>query len=76
MTVYAIVSAIRRMLGPGGNYLNFSGCGNTVNCNHPIVRELILTCLRFWVGEEGFGVDEFVASLEQFATHVRPLVVV
>jgi isoamylase len=39
------------LLGPGGNYLNFSGCGNTVNCNHPIVRELINTCLRFWVGE-------------------------
>jgi glycogen operon protein len=39
------------LLGPGGNYLNLSGCGNTVNCNHPIVRELILTCLRFWVGE-------------------------
>jgi isoamylase len=39
------------LLGPSGNYLNLSGCGNTVNCNHPIVRELILTCLRFWVGE-------------------------
>ena len=39
------------MLGPAGNYLNFSGCGNTVNCNHPVVRELILTCLRFWVGD-------------------------
>jgi glycogen operon protein len=39
------------LLGSGGNYLNLSGCGNTVNCNHPIVRELILTCLRFWVGE-------------------------
>ena len=39
------------LLGPGGNYLNFSGCGNTVNCNHPVVRELILTCLRFWVAE-------------------------
>jgi glycogen operon protein len=39
------------LLGPAGNYLNFSGCGNTVNCNHPIVRELILNCLRFWVGE-------------------------
>ena len=39
------------LLGPGGNYLNLTGCGNTVNCNHPIVRELILTCLRFWVGE-------------------------
>jgi glycogen operon protein len=39
------------LLGPGGNYLNFSGCGNTVNCNHPVVRDLILTCLRFWVAE-------------------------
>jgi glycogen operon protein len=39
------------MLGPGGAYLNFSGCGNTVNVNHPIVRELILNCLRFWVAE-------------------------
>ncbi len=39
------------LLGPAGNYLNFSGCGNTVNCNHPVVRDLILTCLRFWVGE-------------------------
>jgi glycogen operon protein len=39
------------MLGDSGNYLNLSGCGNTVNCNHPIVREAILNCLRFWVGE-------------------------
>ncbi|MCI0642550.1 MAG: glycogen debranching protein GlgX [Gemmataceae bacterium] len=39
------------MLGPDGNYLNFSGCGNTVNCNHPVVREQILSCLRFWVAE-------------------------
>ncbi len=39
------------MLEADGRYLNFSGCGNTVNCNHPIVRDLILTCLRFWVGE-------------------------
>lgn len=39
------------LLGANGNYLNLSGCGNTVNCNHPIVRELILTCLRFWIGE-------------------------
>ena len=35
---------------PSGDYLNFSGCGNTVNCNHPVVRDLIITCLRFWVG--------------------------
>jgi glycogen operon protein len=39
------------MLGPDGRYLNFSGCGNTLNCNHPVVRDLLLTCLRFWVAE-------------------------
>jgi glycogen operon protein len=39
------------LLGPEGNYLNFSGCGNTVNCNHPVVRDLLLNCLRFWVSE-------------------------
>jgi glycogen operon protein len=39
------------MLGPDGAYLNFSGCGNTVNCNHPVVRELIVNCLRYWVAE-------------------------
>ena len=39
------------MLGPAGNYLNFSGTGNTLNCNHPVVRDLILRCLRFWVGD-------------------------
>ncbi len=39
------------LLAPDGSYLNFSGCGNTVNCNHPVVRDLIMTCLRFWVAE-------------------------
>jgi glycogen operon protein len=37
------------MLGPDGQYLNFSGTGNTLNCNHPVVRGMLLTCLRFWV---------------------------
>jgi glycogen operon protein len=39
------------MLGPDGRYLNFSGCGNTLNCNHPVVRQLLLTCLRYWVAD-------------------------
>jgi len=41
-------------------YLNFSGCGNTLNCNHPIVRQLIIKCLHFWVVEmhvDGFRFD-------------------
>lgn len=43
-----------------GNYLNYSGCGNTVNCNHPVMRDLIMTCLRYWVGDmhvDGFRFD-------------------
>ncbi len=39
------------MIAPNGHYMNFSGCGNTVNCNHPIVRHLIMECLRFWVAD-------------------------
>ncbi len=43
-----------------GHYLNFSGCGNTVNCNHPAVQQLILDSLRYWVEEmhvDGFRFD-------------------
>jgi len=45
------------MVGPDGKYLNFTGCGNTVNCNHPVVRDLIMDCLRYWVS--GMHVDGF-----------------
>jgi len=41
-------------------YLNFSGCGNTCNCNHPIVRSLIMDALRWWVIDmhvDGFRFD-------------------
>ena len=43
-----------------GKYLNYSGCGNTLNCNHPVVRHLILAALRYWVTEmhvDGFRFD-------------------
>ncbi|MBW2108501.1 MAG: glycogen-debranching protein, partial [Deltaproteobacteria bacterium] len=43
-----------------GDYLNITGCGNTVNCNHPVVREFIIACLRYWVTEmhvDGFRFD-------------------
>ena len=42
------------------DYLNYSGCGNTLNCNHPLVRQLIMDCLRYWVIEmhvDGFRFD-------------------
>lgn len=48
------------MLTPNGKYYNFSGCGNTLNCNHPIIQRMILDCLRYWVTEyriDGFRFD-------------------
>ncbi|KAA3464634.1 isoamylase 1, chloroplastic [Gossypium australe] len=48
------------MLAPKGEYYNYSGCGNTFNCNHPVVRQFILDCLRYWVTEmhvDGFRFD-------------------
>ena len=41
-------------------YSNYSGCGNTLNCNHPVVRNMIMDCLRYWVCEmhvDGFRFD-------------------
>ncbi len=43
------------------HYSNYSGCGNTVNCNHPISQKLIVDCLKYWVEEmhvDGFRFDE------------------
>ena len=49
------------ILEPGtGKYVNFSGCGNTVNCNNPVVRDFIIDCLRYWVTQmhvDGFRFD-------------------
>lgn len=43
-----IDNSIYYMLTPDGNYYNFSGCGNTLNCNNPVVQQMILECLRYW----------------------------
>ncbi|MDZ4798633.1 MAG: glycogen debranching protein GlgX [Bryobacteraceae bacterium] len=48
------------ILTPEGYYYNFSGCGNTLNCNHPVVRNMVLDCLRYWAAEyhiDGFRFD-------------------
>lgn len=48
------------LLTPEGYYYNFSGCGNTLNCNNPVVRNMILDCLRYWASEyhiDGFRFD-------------------
>lgn len=47
-------------IGDQGKFKDFTGCGNTVNCNHPVVRNFILDCLRYWVTElhvDGFRFD-------------------
>ena len=48
------------MLTPDFKYYNFSGCGNAMNCNHPVVRNFIIDCLRYWAVEyrvDGFRFD-------------------
>jgi glycogen operon protein len=52
--IYYLLSEDKR------EYQNFSGCGNTVNCNHPVVRDYIIDCLRYWATEmqvDGFRFD-------------------
>ena len=65
------------MLTPDGHYYNFSGCGNTLNCNHPIVRQMILDCLRYWVINyrvDGFRFDlaSILGRSEDAAPMSRP----
>jgi len=53
-TIYYMLEKDRRC------YRNYSGCGNTVNCNHPIVRQFIIDCLTYWVVKmhvDGFRFD-------------------
>lgn len=48
------------LLTPDGWYYNFTGCGNTLNCNNAVVRNCILDCLRYWVSDyhiDGFRFD-------------------
>jgi glycogen operon protein len=61
-------------------YLDYSGCGNTFNCNHPIAQKLILDCLRYWVREmhvDGFRFDEgsILARGEDGKPSIHPPVV-
>jgi len=54
------------ILTPEGYYYNFSGTGNTFNCNHPTVRRMILDCLRYWVSD--YHVDGFRFDLASILT--------
>lgn len=62
------------MLTPDGYYYNFSGTGNTLNCNHPVVRKYVVESLRYWVSEyhiDGFRFD--LASILSRDTSGAPL---
>ena len=53
-------NAIYYILTPDGDYADYTGCGNTLNCNHPVVRGMIVDCLRHWVAHchvDGFRFD-------------------
>lgn len=57
-----------------GQYLDYTGCGNTINANHPIVQQLILDSLRYWVSEmhvDGFRFD--LASILTRGLNGKPL---
>lgn len=54
------------LLTPDGWYYNFSGCGNTMNCNHAVVRDHILTILRYWVS--AYHIDGFRFDLASILT--------
>ena len=48
------------LLDRDGDYKNYSGCGNTMNCNHPVVRKMIMDALHYWVVQmhvDGFRFD-------------------
>ncbi|MCA9232000.1 MAG: glycogen debranching protein GlgX, partial [Planctomycetales bacterium] len=57
------------MLNPDGSYKNYSGCGNTVNGNHPICREMIFHCLRHWV--YNYHIDGFRFDLASILSRDR-----
>ena len=58
------------LLGNGGSrFSNYSGCGNTVNGNHPIVREMIFHCLRHWV--HNYHIDGFRFDLASIMSRDR-----
>src|SRR4051794_7250985 len=62
------------ILEDGGRYGNYTGCGNTLNANHPVVRRLIVDSLRYWVQEmhvDGFRFD--LASILSRDASGRPL---
>lgn len=62
-------NSIYYILDSDGHYMNFSGCGNTVNGNHPVVRSMIFDCLRHWV--LNYHIDGFRFDLASILSRDR-----
>jgi glycogen operon protein len=74
LSLRGLDNAIYYLLDKNGHYYNYSGCGNTLNCNHPVVRELILDGLAHLVSEyhlDGFRFD--LASILGRGVDGKPL---
>ncbi len=70
LTFKGLENRVYYMLENGGQYYkNYTGCGNTLNGNHPIVRELIFNCLRYWV--HNYHIDGFRFDLASILSRDR-----
>ncbi len=70
LSMKGLENKVYYMLGNGGSYYrNYTGCGNTINGNHPIVRELIFLCLRHWV--HNYHIDGFRFDLASILSRDR-----
>jgi glycogen operon protein len=69
LSMKGLENQVYYMLSGGNYYKNYSGCGNTINGNHPIVREMIFLCLRHWV--HNYHVDGFRFDLASILSRDR-----
>ncbi len=70
LSLKGLENRVYYMLENGGrHYRNFTGCGNTLNGNHPVVREMIFHCLRHWV--HNYHIDGFRFDLASILSRDR-----
>ncbi len=70
LSLKGLENRVYYMLGDGGaTYRNYTGCGNTINGNHPVVREMIFLCLRNWV--HNYHIDGFRFDLASVLSRDR-----
>ncbi|TWU06051.1 glycogen debranching protein GlgX [Stieleria varia] len=62
-------NSVYYILSEGQHFTNYSGCGNTINGNHPVVREMIFHCLRHWV--HNYHIDGFRFDLASILSRDR-----